>query len=247
MREMDRNVLSAAFHVTIPVLMGYLAIGMAFGLMMDSAGYNVFWALLMSLIIYAGAGQYMGVTLLAAGASPLQTALMTLLLNFRHMFYGLSMLEKFRGMGLRKLYMIFIFSLTDETYALLASAKAPEGVREKDYYLAIALMDHSYWVLGTVLGSLLGSALSFDTTGVDFAMTALFIVIAVGQWKGTWNHLPAAIGCLATLASLRLAGEDNMLILALVVIVAALLVFSPKMPEGQALHKAGTGKEERTL
>ena len=155
------------------------------------------------------------------------------------------MLEKFRGMGLRKLYMIF--SLTDETYALLASAKAPEGVREKDYYLAIALMDHSYWVLGTVLGSLLGSALSFDTTGVDFAMTALFIVIAVGQWKGTRNHLPAAIGCLATLASLRLAGEDNMLILALVVIVAALLVFSPKMPEGQALHKAGTGKEERTL
>ena len=127
MKEMDRNVLSAAFHVTIPVLMGYLAIGMAFGLMMDSAGYNVFWALLMSLIIYAGAGQYMGVTLLAAGASPLQTALMTLLLNFRHMFYGLSMLEKFRGMGLRKLYMIF--SLTDETYALLASAKAPEGVR----------------------------------------------------------------------------------------------------------------------
>ena len=213
--------------------------------MMDSAGYNVFWALLMSLIIYAGAGQYMGVTLLAAGASPLQTALMTLLLNFRHMFYGLSMLEKFRGMGLRKLYMIF--SLTDETYALLASAKAPEGVREKDYYLAIALMDHSYWVLGTVLGSLLGSALSFDTTGVDFAMTALFIVIAVGQWKGTRNHLPAAIGCLATLASLRLAGEDNMLILALVVIVAALLVFSPKMPEGQALHKAGIGKEERTL
>ena len=102
-------------------------------------------------------------------------------------------------------------------------------------------------MLGTVQGSLLGSALSFDTTGVDFAMTALFIVIAVGQWKGTRNHLPAAIGCLATLASLRLAGEDNMLILALVVIVAALLVFSPKMPEGQALHKAGTGKEERTL
>lgn len=103
-------------------------------------------------------------------------------------------------------------------------------------------------MLGTVLGSLLGSALSFDTTGVDFAMTALFIVIAVGQWKGTRNHLPAAIGCLGHPGpAWRLAGEDNMLILALVVIVAALLVFSPKMPEGQALHKAGTGKEERTL
>ena len=264
---MKREILSAAIRVTVPVLMGYLAIGMAFGLMMDSAGYNVFWALLMSLIIYAGAGQYMGVTLLAAGASPLQTALMTLLLNFRHMFYGLSMLEKFRGMGLRKLYMIF--SLTDETYALLASTKAPEGVREKDYYLAIALMDHSYWVLGTVLGSLLGSALSFDTTGVDFAMTALFVVIAVDQWRSARKHFPALLGAGGTLvcllwlgpdggrflipalgilvAGLLLAGEDNMLILALVVIVAALLVFSPKMPEGQALHKAGTGKEERTL
>ena len=242
---MDRKALSAAFPVTVPVLMGYLAIGIAFGLMLQEIGYNFIWAFFMSLTIYAGSGQYLGVTLLGTGAALGTVALMTLLINFRHLVYGLSMLEKFRGMGWRKLYMIF--SLTDETYALLASAKAPEGVREKDYYLAIALMDHSYWVLGTVLGSLLGSALSFDTTGVDFAMTALFIVIAVGQWKGTRNHLPAAIGCLATLASLRLAGEDNMLILALVVIVAALLVFSPKMPEGQALHKAGTGKEERTL
>ena len=242
---MDRKALSAAFPVTVPVLMGYLAIGIAFGLMLQEIGYNFIWAFFMSLTIYAGSGQYLGVTLLGTGAALGTVALMTLLINFRHLVYGLSMLEKFRGMGWRKLYMIF--SLTDETYALLASTKAPEGVREKDYYLAIALMDHSYWVLGTVLGSLLGSALSFDTTGVDFAMTALFIVIAVGQWKGTRNHLPAAIGCLATLASLRLAGEDNMLILALVVIVAALLVFSPKMPEGQALHKAGTGKEERTL
>ena len=221
---MDRNVLSAAFHVTIPVLMGYLAIGMAFGLMMDSAGYNVFWALLMSLIIYAGAGQYMGVTLLAAGASPLQTALMTLLLNFRHMFYGLSMLEKFRGMGLRKLYMIF--SLTDETYALLASAKAPEGVREKDYYLAIALMDHSYWVLGTVLGSLLGSALSFDTTGVDFAMTALFIVIAVEQWQAYKSRFPALWGAGCALACLLLLGPDKFLIPALLLAVLGLLAFS---------------------
>ena len=242
---MYRRAFRAAFPATVPVLMGYLSIGIAFGLMLEAIGYNVIWAFFMSLTIYAGSGQYMGVELLSTGAALGSVAVLTLILNFRHLVYGLSMLEKFRGMGLRKLYMIF--SLTDETYALLASAKAPEGVREKDYYLAIALMDHSYWVLGTVLGSLLGSALSFDTTGVDFAMTALFIVIAVGQWKGTRNHLPAAIGCLATLASLRLAGEDNMLILALVVIVAALLVFSPKMPEGQALHKAGTGKEERTL
>ena len=226
---MDRNVLSAAFHVTIPVLMGYLAIGMAFGLMMDSAGYNVFWALLMSLIIYAGAGQYMGVTLLAAGASPLQTALMTLLLNFRHMFYGLSMLEKFRGMGLRKLYMIF--SLTDETYALLSSARAPAGVEEHDYYFAVAMLDHSYWILGSVLGSVLGAALGLDTTGVDFAMTALFLVIAVGQWKKAGSHLPALLGGAATLLSLMLVGAEEMLLPALGMIVLALTALRPKLDD----------------
>ena len=227
MREMDRNVLSAAFHVTIPVLMGYLAIGMAFGLMMDSAGYNVFWALLMSLIIYAGAGQYMGVTLLAAGASPLQTALMTLLLNFRHMFYGLSMLEKFRGMGLRKLYMIF--SLTDETYALLSSARVPERVDPHAYYFAIAVLDHGYWILGSVIGSVAGALISFDTTGIDFAMTALFIVIAVDQWKTYRSHLPALLGCGITVLSLVILRPDAMLIPALCVIIVALLLLRARL------------------
>lgn len=243
--SMNQKTLSAAFQATIPVLMGYLAIGMAFGLMMDSAGYHVIWTLLMSLLIYAGAGQYLGVTLLVSGASPAQAALMTLLVNFRHMFYGLSMLEKFRGMGLRKLYMIF--SLTDETYALLASAQTPEGVQERDYYLAIALLNQSYWVLGSALGGLLGSALSFDTTGVDFAMTALFLVIAVGQWKGSRNHLPAAIGALATLVSLQLVGKDNMLIPALAIMVAVLLALAPRMPEGRKEQTGGAEKKEGAL
>ena len=242
---MSRRAFAAAFPATVPVLMGYLSIGIAFGLMLEAVGYNVIWAFFMSLTIYAGSGQYMGVELLATGAALVNVAALTLILNFRHLVYGLSLLEKFRGMGVRKLYMIF--SLTDETYALLSSARVPERVDPHDYYFAVAVLDHSYWILGSVIGSVAGALIQFDTTGIDFAMTALFIVIAVGQWKGTRNHLPAAIGCLATLASLRLAGEDNMLILALVVIVAALLVFSPKMPEGQALHKAGTGKEERTL
>ena len=223
-----KRTVRAAFRATIPVLMGYLAIGIAFGLMMDAAGYSLLLTVLMSVTIYAGAGQYLGVSLLVAGASPVQTALLTLLVNFRHMFYGLSMLEKFHGMGLRKLYMIF--SLTDETYALLSSARAPEGVPEKDYYLAIALLDHSYWIIGSALGFLLGSALSINTTGVDFAMTALFVVIAVGQWRGTKNPLPAAIGCLATLLSLQLVGKDNMLILALAMIAALLLALQRRMP-----------------
>ena len=189
---MDRKALSAAFPVTVPVLMGYLAIGIAFGLMLQEIGYNFIWACFMSLTIYAGSGQYLGVTLLGTGAALGTVALMTLLINFRHLVYGLSMLEKFRGMGWRKLYMIF--SLTDETYALLASVRAPVGVEPKRFYFAIALLDHSYWILGSVIGAVAGALIPLDTTGIDFAMTALFVVIAVDQWKAYKKHFPAVLG-----------------------------------------------------
>ncbi len=224
---LNRRTLAAAFPVTIPVLMGYLAIGMAFGLMLQSAGWGVGWAFLMSLTMYAGSGQYLGVSLLATGASLPQAAFLTLMINFRHLVYGLSMLEKFRGMGKRKLYMIF--SLTDETYALLSSVKVPEGVEERDYYFCIAMLDQSYWIAGSVLGSLLGSALGFDTTGVDFAMTALFFVIAVGQWRAAGSHLPALLGGAATLISLLLVGAEDMLLPALGVIVIALVLLRPRL------------------
>ncbi len=234
---MNRTTLAAAFPVTVPVLMGYLAIGMAFGLMLQSIGCGVGWAVLMSAVIYAGSGQYLGVSLLAAGASLPQTAFLTLIINFRHLVYGLSMLEKFRGMGARKLYMIF--SLTDETYALLSSAKAPEGVDEHDFFFAVALLDQSYWVLGSAIGSLLGSALAFDTTGVDFAMTALFLVIAVGQWRGAGSHLPALLGGAAALAGLALAGAEDMLLPTLAIIVIALTLLRPRL-------EGGGNREEET-
>ena len=224
---MDRKTLAAAFPLTVPVLMGYLAIGMAFGLMLQSVGYGVVWAFLMSLTIYAGSGQYLGVSLLATGASLPQVAFLTLMINFRHLVYGLSMLEKFRGMGARKLYMMF--SLTDETYALLSSARPPEGVDEHDFYFCVALLDQSYWVLGSVIGSLAGAALGFDTTGVDFAMTALFLVIAVGQWKAAGSHLPALLGAAATLVSLLLVGAEDMLLPALGIIVLALTLMRPRL------------------
>ena len=188
---MNRNALSAAFPVTVPVLMGYLAIGMAFGFMLQAIGYNYIWAFFMSLTIYAGSGQYLGVQLLNTHAALGTVALMTLLINFRHLVYGLSMLEKFRGMGLRKFYMIF--SLTDETYALLSSVQVPVGVEPRSFYFSIALLDHSYWILGSVIGAVAGALLPIDTTGIDFAMTALFVVIAVDQWKAYKKHLPALI------------------------------------------------------
>ena len=238
---MNRKTLSAAFPATVPVLMGYLAIGMAFGLMLQAEGYGVLWAAAMSLTIYAGSGQYLGVSLLASGAPLTQVAFLTLTINFRHLVYGLSMLEKFRGMGMRKLYMIF--SLTDETYALLSSARVPEGVEAHDFYFAVALLDQSYWVAGSVLGSLAGSALGFDTTGVDFAMTALFLVIAVGQWRAAGSHLPALLGAAATLASLLLVGEEEMLLPALGVIVFALALLRTRLGEGTKAQ-AASGKEE---
>lgn len=243
---MNRKVWAAAFPVTVPVLMGYLAIGMAFGLMLQAEGYGAPWALLMSLTIYAGSGQYLGVSLLAAGAPLAQVAFLTLMINFRHLVYGLSMLEKFRGMGMRKLYMIF--ALTDETYALLSSARPPAGVEERDYYFAVALLDQSYWVLGSVLGSLLGSALGFDTTGVDFAMTALFLVIAVGQWKAAGSHLPALLGAGATLISLLLVGAEDMLLPALGIIVLSLTLLRPRLERTAQTRKDGkTKKKEAAL
>ena len=239
---MDRKALSAAFPETIPVLMGYLAIGMAFGFMLQAVGYNFIWAFFMSLSIYAGSGQYLGVSLLSTGAALGTVALMTLIINFRHLVYGLSMLEKFRGMGIRKLYMIF--SLTDETYALLSSAQAPVGVNPRNFYFAIALLDQSYWILGSVIGAVAGAVIPIDTTGIDFAMTALFVVIAVEQWETYRSHLPAVLGAVATLVSLLVVGAENMLLPALAIIVVALLLLRERLDDRGARAPQADGEED---
>lgn len=239
---MNRKTIAAAFKPTIPVLMGYLAIGVAFGLMLQSAGYGVFWACLMSVSIFAGSGQYLGVSLLATGAPLTQVAFLTLIINFRHLVYGLSMLEKFRGMGKRKLYMIF--ALTDETYALLSSARVPAGIDTHDFYFCVAILNHSYWVLGSALGSLAGSMLGFDTTGVDFAMTALFLVIAVGQWKAAGSHLPALLGGLITLGSLLIFGAQDMLLPSLGAMIFSLTLLRTKLAPRLAQQHEKTGQED---
>ena len=234
---MYRRAFRAAFPATVPVLMGYLAIGMAFGLMLEAIGYNFIWAFFMSVTIYAGSGQYLGVELLGTAAALGSVALLTFIINFRHLVYGLSMLEKFKGMGLRKLYMIF--SLTDETYALLSSARVPERVDPHAYYFAIAVLDHCYWIAGSVIGSVAGALLGFDTTGIDFAMTALFIVIAADQWSAYRDHLPALLGFGVTVVSLALLGPDAMLIPALCVIIVILLLLRSRLDarEGPAARK----------
>ena len=239
---MNRKSLAAAFPHTVPVLMGYLSIGIVFGWMLSAAGFHTVWSAIMSVTIYAGSGQYLGVQLLSNAAPLADAAFLTLVLNFRHLVYGLSMLEKFRGMGWRKLYMIF--SLTDETYALLAGVSVPEGVDAKSFYFSIALLDHLYWIAGSVIGAVAGVLITINTEGIDFAMTALFLVIAVEQWQSADRHAPVFLGAAGTLACLLIFGPEGgrFLIPALVILVAGLLLMRPHLEGPKTLAKGGESK-----
>lgn len=223
--------LRRAFPDTIPVMMGYLFAGMAFGVLLRSKGYSFVWAGLMSLLVYAGSLQFIAVNFFAPGVRLLSVAFLTLLVNIRHVFYGLSMLEKFKGMGWRKLYLIF--SLTDETYSLLCGVKVPEGVRPARFYFWIALLHQIYWVSGSVLGGLAGAFLPFDSTGIDFTLTALFTVIFVEQWLNTKDHLPALLGLGAAAVCLLVFGPDGFLLPALLAAVCCLLIFRGPSRKGE--------------
>ena len=214
---------------TLPVFAGYISLGIAFGILLEKAGYGILWALGMSVFLYAGSAQFLCVTLLTAHATLISSAILVFLLNFRHFFYGLSMITRYRGKGALGNYLIF--ALTDETYALLSTNKVPEGVDSKKYYLMISGMNHSYWVIGSLIGNAAGKLIRFDTAGLDFAMTALFAVLVVEQWKSNKKHAPAWIGALVTLISLYIFGPDNFLIPALVVICVILLLCQKYLKE----------------
>lgn len=222
----------AALPRTLPVLAGYLVLGVAFGLLLNSIGLGVFWAAAMSILVYAGSAQFLAVSLIGASASLPQVALLTFLLNFRHFFYGLSMLSRYQGVGKRKLYLAF--ALSDETYAILAGALPPAQVDPADYYFAVSLLDQCYWVAGSLIGATVGQLITFDTTGVDFAMTALFVVLAVEQWKSARRHAPALFGVCCGVVCLLIFGPDLFLIPALAAIVALLLLFRRRLEEDRS-------------
>ena len=229
-----KKAFRPAFTATIPVLCGYLFIGFAFGVMLRDIGFGSIWSFFCSLSIYAGSGQYLLVSLLAAKASLVTVAVMTLLLNCRHIFYGLSFLETFHEMGRRKWYMIF--SLTDETYSVVCSGGVPEGVDRKKYYFWVSLLNQLYWIAGGVAGALLGSVLPFDTTGIDFSMTALFLVVMTEQWKASRDHTPALVGLGVSLVCLLVFGSSDFLIPSMVGITAALTVLRGFMQKKEADH-----------
>lgn len=222
---MTKKLLRTAFMDTLPVMTGYLVLGIGFGIVLAQNGYGFWWALAMSGFIYAGAMQYLAVSLLSGGASLLTAALTTLMVNARHLFYGISMIERYRGAGKKKPYLIF--ALTDETYSLVSRTPLPEGVEPHGYCFLVSLFDQCYWVAGSVLGSILGAVLPVSLEGIDFALTALFVTVFMEQWLSTKNHLPAIIGLGCTAVCLTLFGSDIFLIPSMI-LIALLLTLSRK-------------------
>lgn len=205
-----KRLIKTAFIKTLPVMAGYLVLGFGFGIILENNGYGILLALAMSVFIYAGSMQYVAVGLLSTGASLITVALTTLMVNARHLFYGISMVEPYKKAGKTKPYLIF--ALTDETYSLVCQKNEQE---KKDFYLTsfiISLFNHIYWITGSVLGGIFGTLITFDTAGVDFAMTALFITVFVEQWKSTKNHIPAIAGVAFSVACLLIFGKDTFLV-----------------------------------
>ena len=219
-----RPILKEAFLLTIPVMMGYLVLGVAFGLLLQNGGYHWLWATLASLVIYAGSMQFVLVGLLTQQAPLVTVAVTTLLVNSRHLFYGLSFIERFKAMGRRGRYMIF--SLTDETYALLCSV----GEDSSDRLIwVIALLNQAYWVVGSTMGALVGSYITINLEGIEFAMTALFTTILVEQLLERKNRIPAIIGFVCAATALLWLGPSQFLLPALIVTVVILLLLRSRL------------------
>lgn len=221
------KALKAAFPYTIPVMLGYLFIGIAFGVLFENKGYNFIWAILMSALVYAGSMQYVAINFFTGGISLVTIVFITLMVNIRHVFYGLSMIDKFKEMGKLKPYMIF--SLTDETYSLLCLTEAPKDVNKNYFIFFIALLNQSYWVIGSFIGSVAGSLITINSEGIDFAMTALFTVIFVEQWLFCTSHISAITGILITVICLILFGSGNFLLPSMLLILLVLTIFREKI------------------
>lgn len=226
-----RRALKAAFPHTIPILAGFGFLGLSYGMLMSAGGYPLWLPMLMSLMIYAGSMQFVTINLLAMAFAPLQAFLMAIMVNARHIFYGISMLEKYRDMGAKKPYLVF--GLTDETFSINYASPVPEGVDQGWFYFFTTILNHSYWVLGTAVGAVLGNILPFNTEGLDFAMTALFVVILLEQLQKKQSCPTALLGLGVSAVCLVIFGADDFIIPAMLGILAVLTLLH------KSLEKAG--------
>lgn len=229
--EEKTKALKAAFPHTIPVFTGFIFLGAAYGILMNSNGYGVGWSLLMSLIVFAGSAQYLAISFLTTAFNPLYAFLMTLMVNARHLFYGISLLDRYRDTG--KLKPFLIFGLCDETFSVVFAAEPPEGVSRRWFMFFITLLNYLYWSLGTVVGGILGTMITFNTDGLDFVLTALFIVIFLGQWKSNKDHKPAIIGVISSVICLIIFGPDHFIIPSMILIIVILTMIRKQYMDGE--------------
>ena len=216
------GVITRALKDTLPVMTGYLVLGLGFGILLSTKGYNALWAFSMGILIYSGTMQFVAIDLFVSGASLGAVSLTALMVSARHLFYGISMIERYGKIrGLKKFYVIY--ALTDETYSLVCESN------DEDYCFWVSLFDHSYWVLGCFAGGILGQLLPFNFEGIDFSLTALFITICVEQWLNSENHSPALIGFASSLLCLVIFGASNFLIPSMILITIGLFVMRRKI------------------
>ena len=227
---MKRRALRAAFPHTVPILTGFLFLGMTYGVYMSSLGFSWIYPTLMALTIFAGSMEFVTANMLLGAFNPLQAFAMTLMVNARHLFYGLAMLDRFRGLGWKKLYLIF--GMCDETFSVTCSVRAPEGVDEGWFMTFVTLLDQLYWVLGAALGGLCGSLLTLNTEGLDFVMTAMFVVIFLENWLKEENHTSSLLGLGLPLVCLVLFGAQNFILPSMAAILLALTALRGRLEKG---------------
>ena len=227
-----KRAMRRAFPYTVPVLAGYLFIGAAFGVMFADQGYNVLWAVLMSVVVYAGSGQYLATNFFVPGISILQAVFLTLMVNIRHVFYGLSLVDRYNRFGRKRWYLIF--GMTDETYSLICTTGVPDDVDEEKFLLSITLLNQLYWIVGTAIGSLTATVIAFDSTGIEFAMTALFIVMFMELWYRRSNRPAELVGMLSAVLCLALFGASNFVLPTMVLMVAVILLGRKKLDRTEA-------------
>ena len=214
-------MVRSALKTSLPIMFGFVPLGIAFGLLFQELGYPWFFATLMGIIVYAGAAQFMAIGFLSAGLGVLEIAMSTFFLNSRHMFYGLAFLESFGNWNLRKFYLIF--GMTDETYALLTTIKVPENYIKERFYLFITLFAQLYWVLGCTIGALSADILTFNTDGMEFAATALFVVLLIEQWIMVRRILPFILGFIASIIAL-IFFVNHMLLIAIMISIVSIVI-----------------------
>jgi 4-azaleucine resistance transporter AzlC len=230
-RAVKLKALKAAFPKTLPILAGFLFLGISYGFYMRVSGFSFFFPLCMSIIIFGGSLEFVAVTMLLSPFAPVQTFLMALVIQARHLFYGIAMLDKYKGMGKKKLYLIF--GMCDESFSINFAADIPDDVDKGWFMFFVTLLNQSYWVSGAAIGGILGSMLTFNTEGLDFVMTAMFVVIFLEQWLKEKKHYTALIGVVSSVVCRLVFGPDSFLVPTMICIVAMLTAF--KKP----IEKAG--------